>query len=188
MDDDAIRKERHTDRGATHARRCSSIARGGGPSCRAHKTANVLSKLPKRLPGGAKDLLHQAWMAPTRADAEKAFDLFVETHRAKYPAATECLAKDRESLLAFYDFPAEHRLHIRTTNAIESVFATVRLRTDKTKGSGSRVACLTMVYKLAQSASKRWRCLRGSDLIPHVIAGVAFTDGLRQNQPRQHAA
>lgn len=159
-----------------------------GQRCWVHKTANVLSKLPKRLHGSAKDLLHQAWMAPTKAEAEKAFDVFLRTHEAKYKAAAECLEKDRESLLAFYDFPAEHWLHIRTTNAIESVFATVRLRTDKTKGCGSRVACLSMVYKLAQSASKRWRCLQGSDLLPHVIAGVVFTDGLRQDQPRKHAA
>jgi transposase-like protein len=153
-----------------------------------HKTRNVLSKLPKRLHGAAKDLLHQVWMADTKASAEKAFDLFVGTYAAKYAAAAECLGKDRASLLAFYDFPAEHWLHIRTTNAIESVFATVRLRTEKTKGAGSRAACLTMVYKLAQSASKRWRCLRGSELLPHVIAGAVFTDGLRQDQPRQHAA
>jgi transposase-like protein len=159
-----------------------------GQRCWVHKTRNVLSKLPKRLHGSAKDLLHQVWMADTKAGAERAFDLFLDTHRAKYPAAAECLAKDRASLLAFYDFPAEHWLHIRTTNAIESVFATVRLRTDKTKGAGSRVACLTMVYKLAQSASKRWRCLRGSDLLPHVIAGVAFTDGVRQDQTRRDAA
>jgi len=93
--------------------------------------------------------------------------------------AAACLAKDREALLAFYDFPAQHWRHIRTTNAIESVFATVRLRTTKTKGSGSRAACLAMVFKLMETASKRWRRLNGSELIPEVIAGVDFTDGIR---------
>lgn len=147
--------------------------------CWVHKTANVLNKLPKTLHGAAKDLLHQVWMAPTRARAEKSFDLFMETYKAKYPGAAECLGKDREALLAFYDFPAEHWLHLRTTNAIESVFATVRLRTQKTKGSGSRTACLTMVFKLTESASKKWRFLNGSELIPQVIAGVVFVDGVK---------
>jgi len=102
-----------------------------------------------------------------------------QCHPPKYPKAAACLAKDREALLAFYDFPAEHWRHIRTTNAIESVFATVRLRTTKTKGSGSRAACLAMVFKLMETASKRWRRLNGSELIQDVIAGVDFTDGIR---------
>jgi transposase-like protein len=127
-------------------------------------------------------------MAPTKAAAEKSFDLFVQTYTAKYAAAAECLAKDRAALLAFYDFPAEHWSHIRTTNAIESVFATVRLRTNKTKGNGSRVACLTMVFKLTQSASKKWRCLNGSELIPDVIAGVVFVDGVKDQNPAKVAA
>lgn len=147
--------------------------------CWVHKTANVLNKLPKKLHGQAKDNLHQVWMGETKADANKAFDLFMDTYTAKYPGAAECLNKDREALLAFYDFPAEHWLHIRTTNPIESMFATVRLRTTRTKGSGSRVACLSMVFKLAESASKKWRCLNGSELIPHVIAGVRFVDGVK---------
>jgi putative transposase len=150
-----------------------------GQRCWVHKTANVLNKLPKKLHGKAKGLLHQVWQAPTRAAAERSLDLFVRTYTAKYPKAADCLAKDREALLAFYDFPAEHWRHIRTTNPIESVFATVRLRTDKTKGPGSRVACLAMVFKLMQSASKKWRCLNGSEMIREVIAGVAFTDGIR---------
>jgi putative transposase len=147
--------------------------------CWVHKTANVLNKLPKKLHGAAKDLLHQIWMAPTKAGAEKSFDLFVQTYKAKYAGAAECLSKDREHLLAFYDFPAEHWLHLRTTNPIESVFATVRLRTAKTKGAGSRVACLSMVFKLVESAAKHWRALNASDLIPHVIAGVVFVDGIK---------
>ena len=101
-------------------------------------------------------------------------------HRAKYPKAVECLLKDREELLAFYDFPAEHWQHLRTTNPIESTFATVRLRTDKTKGCGSRQACLTMVFKLCQSAEKGWRKLNGCALLKEVSAGVEFVDGIRK--------
>ena len=145
--------------------------------CWVHKTANVLDKLPKSLQPKAKEMLHAIYQAPSRAEAEQAFDLFLGTFAAKYPKATECLAKDREKLLAFYDFPAEHWLHLRSTNVIESVFATVRLRTEKTKGSGNREACLTMVYKLMESASKRWRTLNGSGLLAQVIAGAVFVDG-----------
>lgn len=150
--------------------------------CWVHKTANVLDKMPKRLQPQAKRMLHEIHLAATRADAHRAFDVFLDTYRAKHAAATSCLEKDREALLAFYDFPAEHWMHIRTTNPIESVFATVRLRTDKTKGSGSRIACLTMVFKLMESASKRWRALNGSTLIPEVIAGVQFTDGIKSQR------
>ncbi|MFN0133996.1 MAG: IS256 family transposase [Phycisphaerales bacterium] len=156
--------------------------------CWVHKTANVLNKLPKQLHGQAKDLLHQVWMAPTKAAAEKSFDLFLETYTPKYASAAECLAKDRAALLAFYDFPAEHWSHLRTTNAIESVFATVRLRTDKTKGSGSRTACLTMVFKLTESASKKWRSLNGSDRIREVLAGAVFVDGVQTQTPEKAAA
>ena len=145
--------------------------------CWVHKTANVLDKLPKRLQAEAKDKLHQIWMAPGRGAAEEAFDLFVSTYQAKYPGVVECLQKDREVLLTFYDFPAEHWIHLRTTNPIESTFATVRLRHRKTKGNGSRRACLAMVFKLCQSAEKRWRRLNGHALIQDVIAGVTFTDG-----------
>ena len=153
--------------------------------CWVHKTANVLDKLPKRLQPEAKDKIHQIWMAPTKADADKAFDLFVATYEAKYPKATECLSKDRDVLLTFYDFPAEHWIHLRTTNPIESTFATVRLRHRRTKGNGSRLACLTMVFKLMQSASKRWRLLNGSNLLPDVIQGTPFIDGIK---PQQAAA
>jgi transposase-like protein len=148
--------------------------------CWVHKTANVLDKLPKRLQPEAKDKLHQIWMAETKAEADRAFDLFVSTYQAKFPKATECLTKDRDVLLAFYDFPAEHWLHLRTTNPIESTFATVRLRHQRTKGSGTRKACLTMVFKLMQSAEKRWRLLNGANLLPDVIQGVRFADGKRQ--------
>lgn len=149
-----------------------------GQRCWVHKTANVLDKLPKGSQAKAKAALHAIYEAETRADAEKAFDLFVSTYEAKYPKATECLSKDRESLLSFYSFPAEHWRHIRTTNPIESSFATVRLRTSKTKGSGSRVACLTMVFKLMESASRSWRLLNGSPRLQAVILGAKFVDGI----------
>ena len=153
--------------------------------CWVHKTANVLDKLPKRLQPEAKEKLHAIWMAPTRADAEQAFDLFVATYQAKYVKATDCLSKDRDVLLTFYDFPAEHWRHLRTTNPIESTFATVRLRHRRTKGNGTRLACLTMVFKLMQSAQKRWRLLNGSNLLPDVIQGTQFIDGIK---PQEAAA
>ncbi len=150
--------------------------------CTVHKTANVLDKLPKRLQPAAKSKLHDIWQADTKEDANKAFDLFLNTYQAKYPKATECLAKDREVLLTFYDFPAEHWIHIRTTNPIESTFATVRLRHRRTKGSGLRKACLAMVFKLVQAAEKKWRLLNGSELIPDVIQGLRFVNGERETQ------
>ncbi len=148
--------------------------------CWVHKTANILDKMPKSLHEKAKAMLHDIWMAATRQEALKAFALFVQTFEAKYPKAVECLVKDREVLLTFYDFPAEHWIHLRTTNPIESTFATVRLRTVRTKGSGSRTACLTMVFKLAQCAEKHWRRLNGQELIPEVIRGVKFVDGIKE--------
>ena len=148
--------------------------------CWVHKTVNVENKMPKHLHGKAKTMLHDIRMASTRAEANKGFDLFLQTFQAKYPKATGCLEKDRDVLLAFYDFPAEHWPHLRTTNPIESTFATVRLRTAKTKGSGSRTACLTMVFKLAQVAEQHWRALNGSALVPDVIAGICYIDGIRK--------
>jgi putative transposase len=150
--------------------------------CWVHKTANVLDKLPKRKQAKAKSMLHEIWMADTRQAAGKAFDAFLETYQAKYPKAADCLARDRDVLLTFYDFPAEHWKHLRTTNPIESTFATIRLRHRRTKGSGSRIASLTMMFKLAQSAARRWRLLNGSQLLPDVIQGVPFQDGLPLDQ------
>jgi len=150
--------------------------------CWVHKTANVLDKLPKNKQPAAKEMIHQIWMADTRDNATKAFDAFLETYQAKYPKATECLAKDRDELLAFYDFPAEHWKHLRTTNPIESTFATIRLRHRRTKGNGSRRACLAMMFKLAQSAERRWRTLDGAKLLPDVIQGISFKDGIRSDQ------
>jgi putative transposase len=149
--------------------------------CWVHKTLNVLDKLPRSQHGVAKKMLHNIYLAESRAKAEKAFDVFLEAFTAKQPKASECLVKDRRELLAFYDFPAEHWMHLRSTNPIESVFATVRLRTYRTKGSGSALACETMIFKLMQSASKRWRALNGSELLADVIAGVKFVDGIKEN-------
>ena len=148
--------------------------------CWVHKTANVLNKLPTGVQPKAKAMLYDIWMAETQPAADRAFDLFLATFAAKFPAATTCLAKDRDVRLTFYAFPAEHWIHIRTTNPVESTFATVRLRTKKTKGAGSRVACLTMVFKLAMAAQKHWRALNGSQLIADVIDGVPFVDGVRK--------
>lgn len=147
--------------------------------CWFHKTGNVLNYLPKGTQPHAKQDIHAIWMAETRADAEKAFDLFESKYAAKYDKAVACLKKDREELLAFYDFPAEHWRHLRTTNPIESTFATIRLRHRRTKGSGSRLACLTMMFKLAEVAQSHWRKLNGSQLLADVISGVQFKDGIK---------
>lgn len=148
--------------------------------CWMHKTGNVLDKLPKHIQARAKENLHQIWMAETKENAEKAFDHFVKSYEAKYPKATECLAKDRDVLLTFYDFPAEHWLHLRTTNPIESTFATVRLRTAKTRGMLTRDTMLTMVFKLSMSAQKRWRRLNRPERLGELIQGIKFVDGIRQ--------
>ena len=145
--------------------------------CTVHKTANVLNKLPRSIQPQAKRALHDIWQAPARAEADKAFDLFLDTFEAKYPRAATCLEKDRTELLAFYDFPAENWCHIRTTNPIESTFATIRLRQRKTRGCGSAKASLTMMFKLAQSAAKGWRKLRGHTHLKDLLRGVRFIDG-----------
>ena len=150
--------------------------------CWVHKTANVLNKMPKSVQERAKAALHEIWMADTRVNAEKALDHFAQKFKAKYPKAVECLTKDREVLLTFYDFPAEHWIHLRTTNPIESTFATVRHRHRKTKGSGSRVACLTMVFKLVLLAERNWRRLNAAKQILHLLAGYKFVDGIMQER------
>ena len=150
--------------------------------CWVHKTANILNKMPKSLLAKAKGHLQDIWMAERRSDAEAAFDFFIEAYRAKYDKATDCLVKDRERLLTFYDFPAEHWKHIRSTNPIESTFATVRLRTTKTKGCLSRETALAMVFKLMLSARKKWRRLDGSNHLAEVIQGIKFEDGIKQIQ------
>jgi putative transposase len=148
--------------------------------CWVHKSANVLNKLPKSVQPRAKDDLHEIWMAETRAQAEKAFDAFLAKYQAKYADACECLRKDREVLLTFYDFPAEHWKHVRTTNPIESTFATIRLRHRRTKGSGTRRTSLAMMFKLAQAAEKRWRRLNGQEQLDFLLQGKVFVDGMVQ--------
>jgi transposase-like protein len=150
--------------------------------CWVHKTANVLNYLPKSLQPKAKAALHEIWMAETKSQALAAFEKFVATFEAKYPKAVECLVKDREALLAFYDFPAEHWIHIRTTNPIESTFATIRHRTDRTKGCLTRDGMLSMIFKLGMSAEKNWRRLRGFESLAKVINGVKFRDGIEVQQ------
>ena len=154
--------------GSTRAQRCWK-----------HKTANVLNKLPKGLQAKAKADLNDIWMAESRAAAEQALDNFLLSYELKYPKASECLHKDRAALLTFYDFPALHWQHIRTTNPIESTFATVRLRTSKTRGCVSRGGMLAMVFKLTKVAEQRWYKLKGSEFLVQVIQGIRFKDGFK---------
>jgi putative transposase len=157
--------------------------------CWVHKTVNVLDKVPLSVQANMKKDLREVYWAPNRAAAEVAIDVFAEKYRAKYGRAVECLAKDRDALLAFYDFPAEHWDHLRTTNPIESVFATVRHRTVRTKGSLSSTTARLMVFKLVVAASKNWRRLKGTNQLPKVIAGVRFNDGIEViHMPANHAA
>ena len=149
--------------------------------CWVHKTANILNKMPRSVQPKAKDAIHQIWMSETREQGHKAFDAFLEKYQAKYPEACHCLSKDRDVLLAFYDFPAEHWSHLRTTNPIESTFATIRLRHRRTKGCGTRRASLTMMFKLAQAAQKKWRRLNGSELIIPLMEGKKFVNGIMQD-------
>lgn len=148
--------------------------------CWVHKTANILNCLPKSQHDKAKEMIREIWMAESRNDATNAYNLFTDVYRAKYQKAVENLIKDKDELLAFYDFPAEHWCHIRTSNPIESMFATVRLRTKRTKGCGSSQACLMMVFKLAQSAQNGWRRLRGHAMLKDLLEGVVFTDGIKK--------
>ena len=159
--------------------------------CWVHKTANILNALPKSLQPKAKAALHEIWMAPTRAAADAAFKQFVQTYQAKYPKAAEKLLKDRDALLAFYDFPAEHWVHLRTTNPIESTFATVRHRTTRTKNCVTRSTFLGLAFKLVQEAEKSWRRIKKAERIAELIQGVVFADGepvKEQTQERQRFA
>jgi putative transposase len=156
--------------------------------CWVHKTANVLEKLPKAMQPKVKKALHDIWQAGTREEAYQAFDHCIERFNPKYPKAMECLAKDKASMLAFYDYPAENWQHIRTTNPVESVFATVRLRTEKTKNCGSRTTTLTMAFKLMETAQKKWFRLRGYKLLADVISGVKFVNGIKQAGDQKQVA
>ncbi len=148
--------------------------------CWVHKTANILDKLPKHKQTHAKSLIHDMYLAGTYEEAIKAYDRFVDEYSAKWPKAVECLTKDKEVLFTFYDFPAEHWPHLRSTNPIESTFATVRHRTRQTKGCGSRTATLTMVFQLARRAEKHWRRLNGYQHIIHLINNAVYKDGIMQ--------
>jgi transposase-like protein len=154
--------------------------------CWKHKTVNVLNYLPRALQPKAKAGLHEIWMAETKADAQRAFDHFIASFSAKYPKASECLAKDRAELLAFYDFPAEHWTHLRTSNPIESTFATVRHRTKRTKGCLTRDGMLAMIFKLGMSAQRNWRRLRGFQWLAKVIDGVKFRDGIEFHEQQSN--
>ncbi len=156
--------------------------------CWVHKTANVLNYLPKSVQPEAKGALHEIWQAPDRASAERAFERFIGVYEAKYPKAVNCLAKDREQLLAFYDFPAAHWQHLRTSNPIESTFATIRLRTEKTRNCVSAKSGVALVYKLAMSAQGRWRRLRGFEQLADVIEGIQFIDGIDERVISRKAA
>jgi putative transposase len=157
--------------------------------CWVHKTANVLNKLPKTLHSKAKRALQEIWMAETKKDAVTALDAFAQSYGTKYDKAVDCLAKDRDALLAFYNFPAEHWKHLRTTNPIESTFATVRHRTIRSKGCLSNKTALAMVFKLVEGAQKTWRRLDGHNQLPKLIQGVKFTDGIEAvRQDAQTAA
>ena len=156
--------------------------------CWMHKTVNVLNYLPKSTQAKAKQSLHNIWQAETKAAAEKAFELFIKTYEPKYPKTTLCLQKDREELMAFYDFPAQHWQSIRTSNPIESTFATIRHRTKRSKGCLSRDGMLHMMFKLGQCAEKSWRRLRGFNYLAKVITGVKFKDGVEVTEVDQAAA
>jgi putative transposase len=157
--------------------------------CTVHKTANVLDKLPKSVQPAAKAGLREIWTAPDRATAETAIAVFTEKYGAKYEKAVTCLVKDRDALLTFYDFPAEHWDHLRTSNPIESVFATVRHRTVRSKGALSQDTARLMVFKLVMAAAKTWRRLKGENQLPKVVAGVTFRNGVEvTNTPEQNAA
>ena len=148
--------------------------------CWVHKTANVLNKLPKSIQGKAKEKLHHIWMAPDKKEAQRHFDEFITIYEAKYPQAAECLLKDRDVLLTFYDFPAEHWRHIRTTNPIESTFSTVRLRTAKVRSCFSSKTVVTMAFKLCQCAQRKWQRLYGYRELGKVIRGVRFINGIEE--------
>jgi transposase-like protein len=155
--------------------------------CWVHKTANILDKMPKSVQPRAKERIHDIYLAPTKEQALVAYNSFLTLYGKKFPEACECLSKDKEVLFAFYNFPAEHWVHIRTTNPIESTFATVRLRTEKTKGCGTRLATLVMVFKLVLETKKTWKKIKGYRLIPKVLEGVTFIDGELQDEGEQVA-
>jgi transposase-like protein len=156
--------------------------------CWVHKTANILNKVPKSVQAGMKAVLREIYLAPSRASAETAIAVFVEKYDAKYAKAVDCLTKDQNALLAFYDFPAEHWDHLRTSNPIESVFATVRHRTVRTRGALSSKTATLMVFKLVIAAARTWRRLKGQNQLPKLIAGAKFQDGIEVIESKPQSA
>src|SRR6266436_5229085 len=164
----------------SHCRKNTAQSPSSGAGCIRRSISWIRCR--KVFRGKAKQLIHEMYLAPTRKAALAAYDQFISSYHTKFPKACECLEKDKEILFTFYDFPAQHWSHLRTTNPIESTFATVRLRTHRTKGCGSRIATLTMVFKLGLEAQKRWRRLNGAELVAKVVTGVKFVDGEEQTQ------
>ena len=156
--------------------------------CWVHKTANVLDRMPKGVQGRAKSMIHDIYRAETKKSAMSSYQHFISAFQDRYPKAVECLTKDEEVMFAFYDFPAAHWQHIRSTNVIESVFATVRLRTVKTKGCGTRIATLTMVYKLMEEARKTWRRIAKWSQLRLIHEGKKFRDGILLSEEKEAVA
>ena len=168
--------------------RVEEVWPGDAASTAGAQDRQCINELPKSQQSKAKRALQERWMAETKKDALAAFDAFIETWGVKYDKAVECLIKDRDALLAFHDFPAEHWKHLRTTNPIESSFATVRHRTVRSKGCLSNKTALAMIFKLAEAAEKNWRRLDGHNQLPKIILGVRFTDGIEVVKPKAQAA
>jgi transposase-like protein len=169
-------------------RACGGFEKVQEQRCWVHKIANVLDKLPKRLQSDAKSLLHEMMMAPSEADAVNARNSFEKQYSEKYPKAVECLSKSWSELTTFFNYPAMHWQHIRTTNPIESSFATVKLRTKVTKGAGSKDAAAVMAFKLLSECQKRWRRLRGHEEIKHLLNGLEYKDGVMVTRDKHHEA
>ncbi|MCC9310098.1 transposase [Kitasatospora sp. RB6PN24] len=155
--------------------------------CWVHKARNVTNALPKSAQPGATKAMQKIYNAEDRAHAEKAVEAFAKTYLAKFPKAVAKITEDQEELLAFYDFPAEHSIHLRTTNPIESTFSTVKLRTKVTRGAGSPAAALAMVFKLVESAQDHWRAITGAHLVPLVRAGARFANGVLVEREQEAA-
>jgi transposase-like protein len=168
--------------GKVYCPQCGWNREAAEQRCWVHKIANVIDKLPKKVQPRAKKMIHEAMCAPTRKACDVAIDAFVAEHEPKYPRAAECFTKDRERLATLFDFPAEHWKHLRSTNPIESTFATVKLRTRVTKGAGSRAAGLAMAFKLMLAAERTWRRLDAPHHLPLVRANVAFPDGVKSER------
>jgi transposase-like protein len=169
-------------------RACQGFEKTEEQRCWVHKIANVLDKLPKRLQSDAKSLLHEMMNAPTEADSRKARQSFEKLFSEKYPKATECLVKHWSELTTFFHYPASHWIHLRTTNPIESSFATVKLRTKVTKGAGNKETASVMAFKLLSECQKRWRRLKGHEEIKNLLKGLEYKDGIMIPREKHHEA